>query len=378
MTSRTPRTSETVELTSGVAPAPRANAAGTARYQSRFAHQFVSHYFRTSSAEGGLTVSSVGIGTYLGEPSAADDAAYASAIEHAARSGVNVIDTALNYRGQRSERAVAAALRALATSGDLSRDELVVCSKGGYIPLGPQPPASRDEYRAYVKREFVDTEILRPTEIVGGGHSLAPRFIRFCLAKSRQNLGVRCVDVYYLHNPEQQASAVSRDELLARIRSAFVVLEDAASRGEIGVYGCATWNGLRSSPDAADHLELEDLVALARDAGGKDHRFRAVQMPISLAMPEAIRAPTQSVRGQLLPAAEAAGALDLMVVGSATLMQGKLSSGLPAAVADAFPSLESDAQRAIAFARSAPGVTTALVGMKRVEHVDDNLRAAAR
>jgi len=66
MTSRTPRTSETVELTSGVAPAPRANAAATARYQSRFAHQFVSDYFRTSSSEGGLTVSSVGIGTYLG------------------------------------------------------------------------------------------------------------------------------------------------------------------------------------------------------------------------------------------------------------------------------------------------------------------------
>lgn len=376
MTSRTPRIGETVELTTGVPPAPRANAAGTTRYQSRFAHQFVSDYFRTSWQ--GVTVSSIGIGTYLGEPSAGDDAAYVAAIEHAARSGVNVIDTALNYRGQRSERAVGAALRGLTTSGDLSRDELLVCTKGGYIPLGAQAPASRDEYREYVKREFVDTEILRPAEIVGGGHSLAPRFIRFCLAKSRQNLGVRCVDIYYLHNPEQQSSAVSRDELLARIRSAFLILEDAASRGEIGVYGCATWNGLRSSPDAADHLELETLVALARDAGGKDHHFRVVQMPISLAMPEGIRAPTQSVRGQLMPAAEAAAALDLMVVGSATLMQGKLSSGLPTAVADAFPALDSDAQRAIAFACSAPGVTTALVGMKRVEHVDENLRAEAR
>lgn len=376
MTSRTPRSRETVELTSDAAPAPIAHGAGTARYRDRLSSRFVSDYFRAGPL--GASVSSIGIGTYLGESTTADDAAYAASIEHAARSGINLIDTALNYRGQRSERAVGAALRRLTTSGDLTRDELVVCSKGGYIPLDAQPPASRDEYRAYVKREFIDTEILQQAEIVGGGHSLAPRFIRFCLAKSRQNLGVRCIDVYYLHNPEQQASAVGRDELMARIRSAFVILEDAASRGEIGVYGCATWNGLRSTPDAPDHLELEELVGLARDLAGKNHHFRAVQMPINLAMPEAIRTPTQRVRGQLLPAAEAAAALEVMVVGSATLMQGKLSSGLPPALAEAFPSFENDAQRAIAFARSAPGVTTALVGMKRIEHVDENLRAALR
>src|SRR5262249_34254351 len=194
---------------------------------------------------------------------------------------------------------------------------------------------------------------------------------------SRQNLGVRCIDVYYLHNPEQQVATVGRDELRSRIRSAFAILEDAATRGEIGAYGCATWNGLRSTPDAADHLELEELVGLARDGGGQDHRFRAVQMPISLARPEAVRAPTQTVRGSALPAVEAAAALDLMVVGSATLMQGKLTAGLPPAVAETFPTLETDAQRSIAFVRSIPGVTVALVGMKRTEHVDENLQAAA-
>jgi aryl-alcohol dehydrogenase-like predicted oxidoreductase len=374
MTTKPPRTREAVASTSDEAPSQGANGAGTARYRDRFAPGFASDYFRAAPLH--TTVSSIGIGTYLGEPTATDDEAYVASVEHAVRSGINVIDTALNYRGQRSERAVGTALRRLTASGDVSRDEVVLCSKGGYIPLDGQPPASRDEYRAYVKREFIDTEILLPAEIVGGGHSLAPRFIRFCLAKSRQNLGVRCIDVYYLHNPEQQATAVGRDELRTRIRSAFSILEDAASRAEVGIYGCATWSGLRSTPDAADHLELEELVGLAREAGGKDHHFRAVQMPINLAMPEAIRIPTQTVRGKTLPAAEAAAALDLMVAGSATLMQGKLTGGLPAALVDAFPALETDAQRAIAFARSIPGVTTALVGMKRAEHVDENLRSA--
>ena len=101
-------------------------------------------------------------------------------------------------------------------------------------------------------------------------------------------------------------------------------------------------------------------------------------MPINRAMTEAIRAPTQSVRGKALPATEAAVALDLTVVASATLMQGKLTSGLPGAVVDAFPSMHTDAQRAIAFARSVPGVTAALVGTKHTEHVDENLKAVAR
>jgi aryl-alcohol dehydrogenase-like predicted oxidoreductase len=376
MTSRSPRAREAAVSTDVESPSQRANDAGTARYRNRFAPAFVEDYFRPAALD--INVSSIGIGTYLGESTGEDDASYSASVEHAARSGVNLIDTALNYRGQRSERSVGAAIRRAISAGAVSRDELVVCSKGGYIPLNAKPPASREEYREYVRREFVETQILQPDEIVAGGHSLAPRFLRFCLAQSRQNLGVRCIDIYYLHNPEQQASAVGRDELMTRIRAAFQLLEDAASRGEIGVYGCATWNALRSAADEPEHLELEALVDTARAIAGDAHHFRAVQMPINLAMPEAIRVPTQTVRGKLLTAVDAAAALDLTVIGSATLMQGKLSTGLPSAVADAFPSLTTDAQRAIAFVRSAPGVTAALVGMKHTGHVDENLRAAQR
>ena len=160
MTTRPPRTREAVASTSDEAPSQRANGAGTARYRDRFAPGFAADYFRAAPLH--TTVSSIGIGTYLGEPTATDDEAYVASVEHAVRSGINVIDTALNYRGQRSERAVGAALRRLTASGDVSRDEVVLCSKGGYIPLDGQPPASRDEYLAYVKREFIDTEILRP------------------------------------------------------------------------------------------------------------------------------------------------------------------------------------------------------------------------
>jgi aryl-alcohol dehydrogenase-like predicted oxidoreductase len=50
-----------------------------------------------------------------------------------------------------------------------------------------------------------------------------------------------------------------------------------------------------------------------------------------------------------------------------------VAKNLPALVAEAF-GLKSDAERALQFVRSSPGITTALVGMSRVEHVKANAR----
>jgi aryl-alcohol dehydrogenase-like predicted oxidoreductase len=352
----------------------RASDAGTAKFRTHFEAQFAADYFRATTF--GVSVSSIGIGTYLGDSTDADDAAYAAAIRHAFTRGINLIDTAINYRGQRSERAVGAAIQRALSAGEISRDQIVVCSKGGYIPLDPTPPATRQEYQAYVRREFIDTEILRPDELVAGGHSLAPRFLRYCLAKSRQNLGLRSIDVYYVHNPEQQLQNVAPPEVATRLRAAFGVLEDAASRGEIGVYGCATWDGLRVPVGDPGHLALGELVKIAREVAGEAHHFRVVQAPINLAMPEAIRLPTQPLNGRLLTVLDAAAELGLNVIASATLMQAKLCSGLPEPLRQALPSFETDAQRAIAFTRTVPGITAALVGMKRAEHVDENIRSA--
>jgi aryl-alcohol dehydrogenase-like predicted oxidoreductase len=238
------------------------------------------------------------------------------------------------------------------------------------------PPPTREDYQAYVQREFIDRDIYNVEDLVAGGHCIAPRFLRFCIAKSRQNLGVRTIDLYYLHNPEQQLAAISRREFAQRMRAAFTTLEEAVSRGDIGVYGCATWNGLRIAPGTKGHLSLEDLVALAHEVAGDNHHFQAVQLPINLALLEAVRVPTQTIGGRPATVLDAAGELGLMVVASASLMQSRLATGLPDAVRDLFPQCETDAQRAIAFTRTLPGVTTALVGMRHVSHVDENLASA--
>jgi predicted aldo/keto reductase-like oxidoreductase len=72
---------------------------------------------------------------------------------------------------------------------------------------------------------------------------------------------------------------------------------------------------------------------------------------------------------------EAADALGVGVVASAPLMQGHLTSGLPEATHELFPGCATDAQRALRFASSLPGVSVVLAGMRRREHLVENLDA---
>ncbi len=353
----------------------RATVDGTNRFAARHKASVSPGFFRRFGA-GGLQVSPIGLGTYLGACDDGDDRRYTAAIRHAFSRGINLIDTAINYRCQRSERCTGSALRGAIDDGELQRDEVVICTKGGYIPLDEKPPDGREAYLAYLQREYFDAGIMQPSDVVGGGHCLAPAFLEDQLRRSRQNLGVETIDVYYLHNPEQQLDHMPADLLYTRVRDAFAMLEEKCRNGEIGCYGVATWGGLRVSPGTRGHLSLFALHAAAVEAGGERHHFRAVQLPINLAFTEGVRAETQQLLdGRRVPLLNAAAELGLSVVASATLLQSKLTSGLPAQLRDALPGCTTDAQRAIAFVLSLPVITAALVGMRTPEHVDENLAA---
>ena len=117
---------------------------------------------------------------------------------------------------------------------------------------------------------------------------------------------------------------------------------------------------------------------VAREVAGPDHHFRVIQLPVNLAMTEAIRSATQRIGSSAIPLLHAAVEVGVAVVASAPLMQGQLVQGLPQKLRDAFPTLTSDAQCAVSFVRGLPSVTTALVGMKSPTHLQDQLAAVAR
>ena len=357
--------------------AKHATTEGTQRYGARFAGRAAEGHFRAQTNAGGLMLSSLGIGTYLGEPDERTDRGYTEAVVAAVRGGINVIDAAINYRCQRSERSIGAALKQLAAEG-FARDELVLCTKAGYLTTDGTMPRTREEFRSYFEQEYFAKNVMRPEEIVAGCHCMTPRYLEDQLARSLRNLGVECVDVFYLHNPETQLGEVTREEFHLRLRAAFEFLEQQVAAGRIQFYGMATWNAFRQDPHAQDYVSLADVVSLAEQTGGREHRFRFVQLPFNLAMSEALGRPNQNVGGREMPMVQAADALNVTLVASASLMQGKLAQGLPAFVAKAkVLGLESDPLRAIQFVRSTPGIATALVGMSRAEHVAANLQLIA-
>jgi aryl-alcohol dehydrogenase-like predicted oxidoreductase len=329
----------------------RATGAATARYAGRFrAHQEVGFY-RAAQL---LTVSNIGIGTYLGEMNEATDRGYTQALGVALSAGVNFIDTSLNYRNQRSERTIGTALRQAVEAGHVQREEVVICTKAGYLVPDAVPQGA-----------------ITASDVVGGMHSMAPAFLADQLGRSHQNLGIETIDVFYLHNPETQLSYVSQDEFYARIQQAFIFLEQAVKEGGIQFYGTATWEGFRKPPQSPGALSLERLAAIARQAGGADHHFRFIQLPLNLALPEAFgnRVDGESVL-------DLAVRLGITAVASASLLQSRLARNLPGEIRQKLPGVRTDAQCAIQFVRSTPGITVALVGMSDEGHVRENLELA--
>jgi aryl-alcohol dehydrogenase-like predicted oxidoreductase len=346
-----------------------ATAEGTAHYRARFENRVPREHFRDFR---GLSFSSIGMGTYLGNHDAETDRLYHTANVHAVESGCNVIDTAINYRCQRSERSIGTAIKELIAKG-VRREEIIVATKGGFIPYDAIPPK---DVRAYFEATFAKPGIANFSDIIGGCHCMTPRYLLNQLDCSLTNLDLECIDVYYVHNPETQLSKVSRDEFNQRILQAFEALEGAVSAGKIGIYGAATWNGFRNEPSARDYLSLADMFEIAARAGGKDHHFKVIQLPLNLGMTEALSLSNQQLDGKQLTALEAAQALGLAVVCSASVLQGQLTRNLPPIISDTFTGLKTDGQRALQFVRSTPGVTTALVGMKQLSHVEENLEVA--
>jgi aryl-alcohol dehydrogenase-like predicted oxidoreductase len=315
-----------------------------------------------------MQLSSLGLGTYLGPSTDTTDAAYTEAARAFFAAGGTVFDTAANYRGGRSERALGTAFKAL------PREAYFVSTKAGYLPMPEGDP--EEGPRAWFHRVLEGPGILSVDDLVDGCHALTPRYLAHQLDVSREALGLDTLDLFHLHNPEQQLAHLGPEPFYAMISRAFEACEGFVEAGKIRAYGVATWNGFRVPPTQEGHLSLSRLLDAATSVGGRDHHFRWIQLPLNLAMPEAFVAPTQMLHGSAMTPLAAAQACGLSVQTSASIMQARILRQLPEGFAEAL-GLETPAQAALQFTRSCPGVTTALCGMGRTAHVAENVAVMA-
>ena len=342
-------------------------------YRNEFGDAFGRTYFRRF---GPGVVSSIGLGTYLGEPTDAVDDAYREAIGLALRSGVNYVDTAVNYRCGRSERVVGEAVR----DSEIDRDATVVATKGGFLPFDDTPPADPS---TYVRERFVEPRIVDPDDLANGAHAITPGYLEWSLDRSLDRLGLDTIDCYYVHNPETQLATRSKSAVYDALEAAFEMLERRREAGDIGRYGVATWQAFRVDEGDAEYLSLAEVLDRAAAAGetvgpDDDHGFEAIQLPFNVAMADAFTRANHRLAGRSDPVStlEFAHESGLSVVTSASIGQGELAvdGAIPADI-DETLSGETPAQRAINFARSAPGVTSSLVGASDLAHVRENVAA---
>ncbi|MFB6083138.1 MAG: aldo/keto reductase [Halorientalis sp.] len=337
-------------------------------YRDRHHERFARTYFRSF---GNCVVSSVGVGTYLGDPTDAADENYREAVVEALESGINVVDTAINYRCQRSERVVGEAIEA----ADVDREAVLVATKGGFVPFDGERPADPGRF---VREEYVETGVVDPDDLVAGRHCIAPGYIDDQLDRSLENLGLDTVDLYYVHNPETQLEAKSRAAVYDQLEETFTRLEERAAAGDLRHYGVASWESFRVAAGAESYLSLPEVVSRARTAsdraGTAATHLRAIQLPFNVFMADAFTVAAHDGADGPQSALWFANDAGLDVFTSASLMQGRLAEEMPEQV-EARLDGDTRAQRAINFARSAPGVTSSLVGTGSPEHVAENVAA---
>ena len=88
---------------------------------------------------------------------------------------------------------------------------------------------------------------------------MAPAYLEDQIERSRANLALETIDLYYLHNIESQRTALPTKAFRERLAKAVGALEGAVSSGRIGAWGIATWDGdftfRRTEYDVQDAIE---------------------------------------------------------------------------------------------------------------------------
>lgn len=315
----------------------------------------------------GLTLSNVGMGTYLGNPDDATDKLVIDAVKKSINAGINVIDTAINYRSQKAERSVGTAISELINENKINRNEIFISTKNGYVTNDGD---IKEDFWQYVNREYVKSGVIQSNDISSGYHCMTLPYLEDQLNRSRKNLDMECIDLIYLHNPvEGQIQDITKEELMKNLHKVFEFYEKKREEGHIKFYGLATWNCFRVQEGDSQFFSLADVVNLAIQVGGEKHGFRFIQLPYNMHLDQAYMIKNQSFDGNVGTIFDSARAFDVGVFTSVPFMQAKLlAPGVMPEFGDLKPAI-----RALQFTRSTPGVLAPLVGQKSQEHVNENL-----
>lgn len=316
----------------------------------------------------GLSLSSVGIGTYLGNPDDLTDKIVNEAIKTSIRSGINVIDTAINYRAQKAERTVGRAISELVQSGELKREEIFISTKNGYVTNDGDV---KEDFWINIQNTLVKPGVIQPGDISSGYHCMTISYLQDQLKRSLKNMDIDCIDLIYIHNAaEGQLQDISKEEFIKKLGDVFEFYEEQRRKGFVKYYGMATWDCFRVVPDNPQYLSIAEISEVAKKIGGANNGFKFIQLPYNMYLDQALTMKNQRIGENQYSILESATKLGIGVFASVPLMQSKL---LGPNIIPEFGEMSKPSHRAIQFVRSTPGIIAPLVGQKSQEHIKENL-----
>ena len=347
-----------------------ATSEGTNRFRDKAVNKDISPFHFKCFDD--LILTSIGMGTYLGDLSEHDDKDIEHAIYESVRSGaINVIDSAINYRAMKSEKSIGRAITNLLKDGIISRDEIFISTKNGYITNDGDYPTI--DVWEYMQRMFISQGIIKAEDISSGYNVINPNYINKCIEKSRFNLKLETIDLVYIHNAfESWNEEVDKNKFFEMLSKVFEIYEKCRSENKIRYYGMATWTCFRVNVGNKEYLSLEEIYNIAKSIGGKNHGFRFIQLPYNLAYSEALFLKNQKVgEVQNLSILEAAKKLEIGIFTSIPLLQGRL---LEVKIPDYSEGLSDQIMKLIQIIRSTPFLIAPLIGQKKIDHVNKNIK----
>tara|TARA_Y100000590_G_C15718229_1_gene1012636 strand:+ start:1522 stop:2781 length:1260 start_codon:yes stop_codon:yes gene_type:complete len=255
-----------------------ATISGTKKFLDKFKNSSSFDFY--SKTYDDLSLSSIGIGMYKGENNDEGDVEWKKSLEFAISNGINVFDTAIRYRNQRSEKILGEVLTSLIKQKKISRAEILVFTKGGLLGIP----------RGYEEKKYIDDIIVQnwgvpKKEISRNIHCMYAPFLKKQLLQSLENLNLSTVDCYFIHNPELAKEIFNNELFYERIYELFSWLESEREKGRIIKYGIASWNGFRRRKSSKSYIDFEKICSIAKEAGGKENGFSYVEAPLNIGMP---------------------------------------------------------------------------------------------
>lgn len=214
----------------------------------------------------GKKASCVGIGTYKGLDNLQSDKKWFKSIKYGLKNNINIIDTAQKYRNGRSEKLIGKIISSL----KIKREKIIVITKACLYP-------------EYVKKiiQKKKLKINKKNIIKKENFCIDPNYISWSVDNSLNNMKLKYIDYFLIHNPELILNDRNGEK---KILKAIEILEKKRSEGKIIFYGIASWSGFRQDKDSKFYLDLNRILNFIKKKFGKNHGFRALEVPFSLGM----------------------------------------------------------------------------------------------